>query len=89
MKLPVALIKDGNVYVAYTPALDVSTYGKTEHEAKKNFDELVRTYFEEFVDNPSALDQVLLSLGWKKHKDSWHPPKITNTIQNIEVSLAV
>ena len=89
VSMPVALIKEGNVYVAWTPALDISTSGKTEHEAKKNFDELVSIFFEEFTDNPSALEIVLESLGWTKQQKQWTPPKVTNTIQNVSVNLVV
>ncbi len=87
--LPVALIKEGSVYVAYTPALDISTSGKTKYEAKKNFNELVTIYFEEFVDNPRALEEVLLSLGWRRQQNSWQPPKITNIVQDVQVNFAV
>lgn len=88
MSFPVLIKKEGSVYVAYTPALDISTYGKSESKAKKNFDELVQTYFEEFIDEPRALEEVLESLGWVKRRSSWHQPKITNTVQDVRVSLA-
>jgi len=89
VSLPVLIKKEGGVFVAYTPALDISTYGKSESKAKKNFEELVQVYFEEFIDQPHALDEVLDSLGWIKHKNNWQPPKITNTFQDITVPLAI
>jgi predicted RNase H-like HicB family nuclease len=88
VSLPVLIKKEGEVFVAYTPALDISTYGKSESKAKKSFDELVQTYFEEFVDNPRALEEVLESLGWVKHKDNWQPPRVTSIMQDVRVSLA-
>lgn len=89
INMPVALIKEGSVYVVWTPALDIATSGRTEHEAKKNFDELVGIFFEEFVDNPSGLEVVLESLGWTKQQKKWAPPKVTNSIQNISVNMAI
>lgn len=35
--LPVSIQKEGAMYIAYTPALDISTFGKTKGEAKKVF----------------------------------------------------
>ena len=55
VNLPVSIKREGGVFVAYTPALDISTYGNTKGEAKKSFNELVTVFFEEFVDNPDAL----------------------------------
>lgn len=89
LQIPVSITKDGSVFVAYTPALDLSTYGSTEHEAKKSFSEIVEIFFEEFIDEPRALEEVLGSLGWKKQKNNWEPPVVKNTIQDIKVSLAV
>ena len=35
--LPVSVLKEGKSFVAYTPALDLSTAGKTLEDAQKNF----------------------------------------------------
>ena len=35
--LPVLFLKEDKMFVAYSPALDLSTCGKTFEEAKKNF----------------------------------------------------
>ena len=35
----------GTDYVAYTPALDISTFGKSKKEAQQNFEELVNVFF--------------------------------------------
>lgn len=87
--MPVLIKKEGSAFIAYTPALDVSTYGNTKNQAKKNFGELVEIFFEEFIDNPAALEVVLESLGWKKVQNNWKPPKIDNITQDVRVSLAV
>ncbi|MDB5164649.1 MAG: hypothetical protein JWL89_275 [Candidatus Saccharibacteria bacterium] len=87
--LPVSIKKEGTAYIAFTPALDISTYGKTQREAKKSFSELVSIFFEEFIDNPDGLEVVLGSLGWTKRKSNWQPPKVTNFVQDVKVSLPV
>ena len=77
--LAVHITKQGNRYVAYAPALDISTSGKTENEAKKRFGELVPLFFEE-LDAAGTTNDVLTELGWKKRSDGkaekpqWMPP---------------
>lgn len=77
VNLPVQFIKDGNVFVAQCPALDISTQGDTFEEAQKMFDELVHTYIDELIEM-GTLEEVLLSCGWTKtpSKKEWIPPSI-------------
>jgi predicted RNase H-like HicB family nuclease len=88
--LGVGLSKQGSRYVAYSPALDISTSGKTEAEAKKRFSELVPLFFEELVD-AGTLDEVLSELGWKKEgtkKAGWRPPHIKNEQVQVRIPVA-
>jgi len=39
--LPVSFLRESDQFVAYTPALDLSTSGTTLEEAKSNFTEAV------------------------------------------------
>lgn len=39
--LPVSILKEGKSFIAYTPALDLSTSGNTFEDAQKNFNEAV------------------------------------------------
>jgi predicted RNase H-like HicB family nuclease len=71
--LPVSILKQGEYFVAYTPALDISTYGKTIEEAQRNFSELIAVFFSEF-DDERTLGNVLESLGWTKNRSDWTPP---------------
>jgi len=36
-ELSISIIKEGNAFIAYSPAIDLSTSGKTIEEAKKRF----------------------------------------------------
>lgn len=73
VSLSVSILKQGDCFIAYTPALDISTYGRSLEEAKKNFQELVDVFFAEF-DDERSLANVLESLGWTKQKAAWTPP---------------
>ncbi len=67
VNLPVTILKEGKNYVAYTPALDLSSCGKTLKEAEKMFAESVQLFFEE-LDRMGTTHEVLTQLGWKKVK---------------------
>ncbi len=83
--LPVSIIKEGKSYIAYTPALDLSTSGKDYEEAKKRFSEIVNIFFEEII-KKGTIENVLKDLGWKKVQSKWNPPVIVSQeCQNIKV----
>ncbi len=83
--LPVSIIKEGNSFIAYTPALDLSTCADTYEKSKKRFEEIVNIFFEEIV-KKGTLEDVLLGLGWKKVKSKWNPPVvISQESQRIQV----
>lgn len=44
---PVSVFKEGEVFVAYTPTLDISTCADTLKEVKKRFEELVMIFIKE------------------------------------------
>lgn len=75
VSLPVQIIRQGKKYIAFTPALDLSTSGLSETQAQKRFDELVHIFFEEIIE-AGTLDEVLKELGWEKQDKSWQPPQI-------------
>jgi hypothetical protein len=87
-QMEVTILKEGSSYIAYAPALDISTYGSTKSQARKNFEELVKIFFEEFLDDASSLEVVLGSLGWSKAHTGWQPPRVTLESININVPLA-
>ena len=75
INLRVDFIKQGKSYIAYAPALDLSTSGKTLKEAQKRFEEAVDIFFEETVEH-NCLEKVLTELGWQKLKTKWKAPKV-------------
>lgn len=84
--IAVSIFRQGDVFVAYTPALDISTYGNSKAEVQRNFEELINTFFASFEDH-RELGQVLDSMGWTKQKASWQPPKVEQTEITLPASL--
>jgi len=88
-KLPVSIFREGDSFIAYTPALDISTSGKSYSQVKKRFGELVETFLEEIV-KTGNLNDVLSDLGWEKIKKQWMPPAmISQKIEDFEMALKI
>jgi len=84
-KLPVSFLREGKFYIAYTPALDLSTFGKTLEEAKERFVEAVEIFFDE-ASKMGTLEEILLNLGWVKRKKEIIPPVvISHNLESIKV----
>ena len=73
--LPVTIFREGKAFVAYTPALDLSTAGKTEAQARKMIIEAVETFFDELTEM-GTLDKALKELGWTSVRGNLQPPKV-------------
>ncbi|HEV7424631.1 MAG TPA: hypothetical protein VGO21_05625 [Candidatus Paceibacterota bacterium] len=56
--LPITIFKEGKSYVAYSPALDLSTSASTYKKAQARFSEIVKIFFEE-LGEMGTLDSVL------------------------------
>ncbi len=76
--LPVSIIKEGNSFIAFSPALDLSTVGDTFEEAQKRFEEAVELFFEEITEK-GTVEEVLTELGWQKNKQQLVPPQVVST----------
>lgn len=73
INIPVAILRENKRFVAYSPALDLSTSGRNYKEAKKRFEEIVEIFFEELI-KKGTLEEVLGELGWKKVQSKLSPP---------------
>lgn len=86
--LPISILREGDSFIAYTPALDLSTAGNTFEEAQKNFVEAVNIFFEELVEM-ETLDEVLMGLGWQKQNNTSMPPiVVANQTEYLELRRA-
>ena len=75
--LPVVITKQGRRFVAYTPALDISTSGKSEKDAKNKFIELTNLFLEELTE-AGTIKEVLSELGWTRAEKKWVPPEVVS-----------
>jgi transcriptional regulator with XRE-family HTH domain len=74
--VPVMYMRQADGFVAYTPALDLSTCGDTCEEAQTMFAEAVTIFFRELAEM-GTLDEVLAECGWQKVSrptERWVPP---------------
>jgi hypothetical protein len=74
--LTVTFFKEGNKFIAYTPALNLSTCGNSMEQAKRRFEEMVQLFLEETC-KMGTMEDVLLECGWKKAghpQKRWQPP---------------
>ncbi len=86
--LPLTILKEGDSFIAYTPALDLSTSGSTFEEAQKNFVEAVNIFFKELMEMGTT-DEVLTGLGWQKQNNMLIPPVvIANQTESFSIPLA-
>lgn len=84
--LPVDIIKEGDSFIAYSPALDLSTVGDTFEEAQKRFREAVQIFFEE-ITQKGTINEVLTELGWQKVNKEFIPPVvISSRTQSFSIS---
>ncbi|MFH1971417.1 MAG: type II toxin-antitoxin system HicB family antitoxin [Patescibacteria group bacterium] len=87
--LPVNILREGKSFVAYTPALDISTVGDTLEEVKNKFEEVVNIFFEE-TSSAGTLEDVLEELGWEKKKKQYYPPVVVDhTIKSFSIPFPV
>lgn len=71
--LPISILREGKSFVAYSPALELSTASDTFEGAKTMFIEAANIFFEE-ISAKGTFEQVLLELGWKKGVNQLMPP---------------
>ena len=76
--LPITIFKEGKSYVAYSPALDLSTSASTYEKAQNRFIDATKLFIEELVEM-GTLDTVLTGLGWQKVKTNWQPPVVVSS----------
>lgn len=84
LQLKVNVSKQGRRFVAYAPALDIVTSGKSDKEVRLRFNELVNIFFEE-LHIAGTTTEVLSELGWKKIRKQWTPPLVETKAYSVKV----
>ena len=75
INLALSILKQGGRFVAYSPALDLSTSGTSQREVKRRFTEAAFLLMEE-LDKAGTVHDVLTELGWTREQKQWAPPQI-------------
>jgi hypothetical protein len=89
VNIPVSILKEGNKFIAYSPAFDLSTSGKNYNEVKRRFAEIVEIFLEELI-KKGTLKEALLDLGWRKIQSRLVPPVVVSQeCQTIRVPALV
>jgi len=68
------IFKEGDVYVALSPELDLSSFGNTIEGAKASLNEAFEAFIEECLEM-GTLEDVLEESGFAKKGDSWESRK--------------
>ena len=74
--------EDGS-YIAYCPALDISSSGETFNDAISGFYEMFQLHVECCVENKTLYDD-LLAHGWKMRKSNITPPRFSTLMRKPE-----
>jgi predicted RNase H-like HicB family nuclease len=73
----VHLFREGELYVAYVPELDVSSCGDTPQEARKNIQDAVRGFLKT-TEEMGTLKDVLEESGYRLEGDTWQAPEFVS-----------
>jgi predicted RNase H-like HicB family nuclease len=84
--IPVFFMKGKKKFIAFSPAIDLATSGKTLRDAKEKFAEAFDLYVEELVEQ-GTLDRVLHELGWNKQNREWQPPVEIKRIISVPMKI--
>ncbi|MFN3479298.1 MAG: type II toxin-antitoxin system HicB family antitoxin [Thermodesulfovibrionales bacterium] len=66
----IEIFKEGDVYVALSPELNVSSFGDTVDDAKASVKEALEAFIEE-CERMGTLEDVLEESGFSKSGDLW------------------
>lgn len=71
------LFKEGDMFVAHVPELDVSSCGKTREEARTNIQDAVRGFLETSNDK-GTLEEILAEAGYEHRGPEWKAPEFVS-----------
>lgn len=78
------IFEDENVYIAYSPSLELVTSGKTYNEAIHNFYECFQLHIDYCVEHNTLLTD-LMEHGWKVKGTTLVPPTFTTLFKRCEM----
>ena len=69
------ILKEGDIFAAYCPALNLATQGDTYRDACKAVEEALQIFIDEVLEM-GTLDGVLRENGWVRTDKHWVPPMV-------------
>jgi len=79
VSVQVVLFQEDGIWVAYCPALELSSYGDDENDAKGAFGEAMQIFLSE-TNRKGTLERCLLKLGWQlqqKPRPMYNQPNLS------------
>jgi predicted RNase H-like HicB family nuclease len=79
VSVQVVLFQEDGIWVAYCPALELSSYGDDENDAKGAFEEAMQIFLSE-TNRKGTLERCLLKLGWQlqqKPRPMYNQPNLS------------
>lgn len=80
------IFREGPTFVAYVPALDISSCGSTDEEARNNIRDAVRGFLAASADM-GTLDEILQEAGYEREGGEWRAPEFV-AVDRLTMSLA-
>lgn len=74
ISVKIEIFKEGDVYSALAPELNISSFGDTPEDAKNSVSEAIEAFVEE-CQEMGTLEEILEESGFSKLTDSWVPRK--------------
>lgn len=81
----VHIFREGDVCVAHVPELDVSSWGKTTEDARRNIRDAVKGFLET-AEETGTLNDVLEESGYRFEQGRWHAPEFV-ALDHVSVGL--
>ena len=69
--------KEGKMFVAYVPELDLSSCGATDEDARKNIRDAIRGFLETCAEM-GTLAEILEEAGYQRTGDAWRAPEFVS-----------
>ncbi len=73
--IPVLYLKEGEVFLCYSPAFDLVAHGDSFEDAERSFAQTLKLFVEQ-VSKKHTWEAVLAEYGWEKTRKEWSPPRI-------------
>ena len=73
--IPVIYLKEGEAFMCYSPAFDLTAHGDSFEDAERSFARTLKLFIEQ-VSKKDTWEAVLREYGWEKIRHAWNPPRI-------------